>query len=329
MERTLYALKINISNELVHDLYEEGFIEEFQADVYKRLSKYKGVSNYEDYKSVHLEMGDNEDSYKAYQPFVYTTTGTYIDDNGNKKEREFDYKFYDFNVDNHFQSIHGKIHKEYNMFRNKFVDGELIPEPFENNELVDFYYSVPDELVIFYRKQRFGTNEITKAFQALLNEYVDQKYRLECELIREGFSIQELKEKISGHNDMKKLVLTYKVPNMALKDARDFKEKAKSYADQMRIGNVREIKEEITGYDSGINGDSDIIQDAVKRATEMIPESFEDKATSRKYVTASITHTDGTEESTETSKAKTAKISDRDIKKGKFIEIARKLTSFF
>lgn len=330
MSKNLYGLKVSVTNIKVHEFYKENGLEDFIKRFYKTLKRYDGASNYKDHQEEIRRNGGTIEDIKKIEPYIFTSNGTYIDENGEEKEREFEYKFYDFQHDDLFMSIKGRIHKEYKMFRNIVVEGDLVAVPFENNEIIDFYYSVPEEKIVFYRKQRFGQNEIKKALEGFLNNFVQDGFVLGCEIIREGMSLEELKTKIMYDGNLKRLTLKYKVPNMPASHSEAFlRNQNKAYRESMEDANLREVEETYIGYDDGLIGSSYLIMDAFERATSMLPEEANDIAVSNRYISADLERIDGTKESTETSKAKTVIVDDSELDKSNFITTVRKFLSIF
>lgn len=328
--QNLYALKVSVSNIKKHEFYEKNNLAEFLNDFYNILKRYKPASNYRDIQEDLRRNGAPQHEIDSVMPYIFKSVGKYEDDDGKTKEREFEYKFIDFECDKLTKSIKGRIHKEYDMFRNIIVEGELKAIPVENNEIIDFYYSMEDEKIIFYRKQRFGHKEIVTAIEAFLNQYVMDEFKIECILIREGLDISDLKSRIESEKDIVKLTLKYKVPNMPLRDAQAFQDQTdKAVRERMKEGNVKEIEETYRGHDGGIEGKAEIISDAIDRATSMIPEEADKYATSHQYLAVNYERSDGTKESTETSKAKTIEVEEVRIKGNRFIETAKSLLNNF
>ena len=117
---------------------------------------------------------------------------------------------------------------------------------------------------------------------------------------------------------------------MPLKHSKSFSENTdKAYRDKMEEGKIKEVEETFHGYAEGLDGKSEIITDAINKATSLIPEEADDYAISNRYISVNYERSDGTKESTESNRARTITVEEESIKGTFFKETAKSLLSYF
>lgn len=191
-------------------------------------------------------------------------------------------------------AIVGKIIKEdyiYAKQRDEF--GKRKKVRVKNEEEINFYFDVLNEVVAFHTTKRFGRKQFLVGMKNLINKSInmnksDEKYLFDIVLLRASINLDYIKEELSKIGDIKVLKINTIPPNpnrSLLKKIRQNGDKAKEHLSEMNAGNL--TGESIlfeSDAPGGMKLDAPIIQEKLNRVESLHSELSSEEAIKNGYV---------------------------------------------
>ena len=256
----------------------------------------------------------------------YTFDKIKYDDEGNKHVENIKYEFVgiEFFRDDLNFTVTGKLVKRMTIFINRLEeDGTITKVPIKNDEVVDFFFDVEKEIIAYYTAQRLGYVEFNKAFENILNDALmnhKNRYHVKIENLKEGLSIDNLKQRLKEIGKLSELVIDVIPPNMEDDRLDGIKDKLKNRLKELEDANVTE---RTVIYKSsaaaGLEIDKPMIREELDSIEDIHTELSSEDAIRNGYVTVQGTNTNGITFSTKETKPKTADIENPNS----LIEFAR------
>ncbi|MDM5336370.1 hypothetical protein QUF84_03870 [Fictibacillus enclensis] len=272
MSVTLYFSKVSL-NSHIFEIYEEKI-------------ELKSVL-----KTLYLSMKEG---------IEYINEGLRIKEDGEKFLYDASYRFnFIEKPDGEFKdTVMGSVIKTAKIFINDIGnDGQMIKRAIDNKEIINFYFDVYKEIVVFHTTNRFGYKEFNMAFKELLNKCMsshDIKYNFEMGLIKKGLNVQEIKQQLSSIGRLEYLKIEVIPPNPDDELLKGIQENGEEYFEGMKAGNVTEKSILFTSLaPEGLNINSEIINKELEGIDKIHSKLSSDEATKMDYVSVEAKNQNG------------------------------------
>ncbi|NFE84085.1 DUF4747 domain-containing protein [Clostridium botulinum] len=168
----------------------------------------------------------------------------------------------------------GSIIKSHQIFV-KQIDkksGEKKVYPVDNDEIIQFFFSPYDEIVVFNTSNKFGYQQVCEAIQLLLNKSIerdeDNTQIFTVSILNNGVSIETIKEDLAALGGIDELSVRIVPPNPINKRIREAikqnpEKQIKSYQDSKITEYVATFK---SSYVGGLDTKSEQIENELNRA---------------------------------------------------------------
>ncbi|MCP1103764.1 hypothetical protein M2454_003094 [Aequitasia blattaphilus] len=193
------------------------------------------------------------------------------DENGNKYPVKTNFRLMiGTKKDDH---IIGRIIKSTRLFYKDLnaTTNELESHSVPTMEEVTFYYDANREMVAFHTRLRFGRSEFIDAFEALVNQCMEENespLRFTVNLYNEGMDIKEIEKELDEIKNIKELKFKFRLPNPAddimLEEIR---ERVTDVAEQLKEANAHTMS---TVFDTDGKVGLNIKADEIKKNINMV-----------------------------------------------------------
>lgn len=273
MSVTLYYSKINISSHILK-IYND-----------------KNVKNGID-KKILINVKDN---------ISFTKEIIRLDSSGEEHIEELKYKFhaiekFDSELD---YTIVGKVIKDSTIFVSKYNEKtkQQIKVPTENSEVIDFFYDIKKEIVVFHTSNRFGYADFTNAFQELLNKSMEvekEKYLFKVKLVREGLSLDKITKQLKEIGKIEKLTIEINPPNPDDELLDSIQKDGEKYLENIKKGNITQ-RSVLFASDApeGLNIDASMIKEELSQISQIHSKLTAEEAQKKGYVYVGAINTSG------------------------------------
>ncbi|MFK7693319.1 hypothetical protein [Paenibacillus sp. HJGM_3] len=302
MSVTLYFSKVNLNSHIFKVYDKKIKLEETLDKLYTKINE-KVEYTREDMKTV--EYGE-----------TYTYDATY---NFNFLEK------LDFP-----RSIVGSIFKKSPLFFNE-VDsntGKLRKMMVDNTEVIEFYFDVHKEIVVFYTTNRFGFQEFNHAFGELLNRSMsnaEENYYFDVSLLKEGLSVDRIKEQLKSIGKLHSLKIEIIPPNADDEFLDKIQKNGEKYLNNIKAGNVTQTSILFTSRnDEGLNLDAEIINEEIEKIEDIHSELSAELAIRNGYVKVEAESKEGRKYTTNDNRSIKDKLEEKPSNPILFAEVCRK-----
>jgi len=276
---TLYFSKININSHILEVYEDKKKRDEILKLVFLNLKE--GIS----YKKENLKYIENGETY------------TY----------NADYKLNKI-IKMNDNTIVGNVIKTSYLFANKINEetGEVTKIPIENSEMIEFFFDVYKEVIVYYRTNRFGYTEFPEAFKEFINICMSSKqeeYNFEVSVLREGLKVEDIEKELKRIGRLETLKIEIIPPNPDDELLDGIQENGEEFITGVKEGNVTYTSTAFESKDSrGLNLDAKIIKKELNKINNIHSKLTDEKATRNGYVTVEATNKNGRFYSTNNSK---------------------------
>lgn len=274
MSVVLFFSKVNLNSDHIFFVYDEKVQ---LTEILNRL--YASINEDVEYVREDLRAveGDKKIRYSATYRFNYIE----------KLEGDFGH------------SIVGKIIKEAPLFFNKMDNGtgRLNKEAVDNAEIIDFYFDVHKEIVVFHTTNRFGHQEFNQAFGELLSICMttpEEVFYFDVSLYKEGLSVSDLKQQLKSIGNLESLRIDIIPPNPDDELLDKIEKNGEKYLNEIKAGNVTSTSILFNSKSShGLNLEAEIIEEQLKKIGNIHSQLSSEEAIQKGYVQVEATSTDG------------------------------------
>ncbi|MFJ7932113.1 hypothetical protein [Peribacillus sp. NPDC096448] len=205
-------------------------------------------------------------------------------------------------------TVIGSVIKTAKIFINDIdkKTGKMTKRAIDNKEVINFYFDVYQEIVVFHTTNRFGYKEFNMAFKELLNKCMfsqDVTYNFEVGLIKQGLNVQEIKQQLRDIGKLEYLKIEVIPPNPDDELLRGIQENGEEYLGDMQAGNVTEKSILFTSSaPEGLNINSKIINKEIEGIDNIHSKLSSNEATKMDYVSVEARNQNGRVYSTKDSR---------------------------
>lgn len=230
-----------------------------------------------------------------------------MDEKGDEHVKELNYKFHaieTFDSDLEY-TIVGKIIKDSTILISKYDEKTKtqVKVPTENSEVIDFFYDIRKEMVVFHRSTRFGYVDFNDAFQALLNKSMEnerEKYVFKVKLIREGLSVDKITSQLKKIGNIEQLNINITPPNPDDELLDSIQKDGEEYLEDIKKGNITQ-RSVLFASDApnGLQIEARMIKSELNKIGHIHSKLTAEEAQSKGYVYVGARNTSGRTFSTE------------------------------
>lgn len=186
-------------------------------------------------------------------------------------------------------TIIGSILRESTLYVNQSFDestGELRKAPVPNSEVIDFFFDVKKEVVVFHTTQRFGYKDFNEAFQNLINRaMITEEIYFEVYLLRTGISLENIRQKLKKLGRLESLKIDIIPPNPNDDLLNDIHQNGEKYLDSAKQGNVTHKSILYTSKSpAGLKLDAPIIENELNIVQSLHSSLSEEESIQKGYI---------------------------------------------
>lgn len=304
---TIYFSKMNLSSH-IYDVYDAPNKEEKLNDILKDIY-------------IHLKDG------VFYEDHIMGT-----DKHGEMHTKEITYKLVQLEsmLEEELTTV-GRMVKTSTLITTKYEDGTITKNPVSNDEIIDFYFDIGKEIIAYNRSSRFGHKDINDAFEKIFNKLFEDAiinnpeqevpYYVYFENIREGISIENIKNELYELGKIQELTLEIIPPNANRGFLNNMDDGADNYIDDLKSAKITHRKLVLTSRDAaGLQLDDVVVQNEIDKIDRIHSKLSSEEAVENGYVFVQAYNQNGESFSTRKSKVRTAIIEEPNS----LIEFARR-----
>lgn len=195
----------------------------------------------------------------------------------NPETKEFSYETHEFKVREIYsvgkREITGRIGKESHVYVNQENnEKELVRKSVDNIEIVNFYWDMDNEIIMFHTRTRFGHKEFVDAFQHFLNEATKKGkgYKFEVSLLTDNISLENVKQNLKKLKSIKYIEISIIPPNPDDDILEEIEVNKEEYLKRYDEGNItKKINILESSGRKGLNVDSQILTDNFKEISSI------------------------------------------------------------
>lgn len=227
--------------------------------------------------------------------------------------------------------VRGVIYKDSTIYYNTLDNVTHILERHEvpNTEAIRFYFDVKMEIVGFHSTQRFGYKEFNEAFCGIINNAMESSgkaYRFNIALKTNGIGAKDLERDLRNIDNLVELEFRFQQPNPDEEVLARLEQKGEQAVKEMKQAGITEMSFlYLSKTDEGLDLDSEVIQENIRKIKGVDEYLGEGTATSRGYISVNAKDKKGGTYTTKENKPITQEISD----KANFFEACKKKISTF
>ncbi|WP_432664185.1 hypothetical protein R9X47_27095 [Wukongibacter baidiensis] len=303
MSATLYFSKVNVVSH-IYDIYDK------PKELRKILKK--------------LLININND-------VKYEKQDVRVDEKGEVHEYNAVFKFRSIDKldDKYNNAIVGNVVKKSLLFINDIDEKTNVVKkiPVENSEIIQFYFDVYREVVVFYTTNRFGRKEFNDAFKELLTASMNKEekgYNFEISLIKPNLDIADIKNELRKIGELESLKIHIIPPNPDDELLDEISNNGEEILESMKEGNVTNKSIVFTSKSlRGLNLNAKIINEEIGKINKIHSKLSGKKALGLGYASVEATSVDGKTFTTEDTKPIKQKISEEEKTRGLFIDVCK------
>lgn len=195
----------------------------------------------------------------------------------NPETKEFSHETHEFKVREIFsvgkREITGRIGKESLVYVNQENnEKELVRKSVNNIEIVNFYWDMDNEIIMFHTRTRFGHKEFVDSFQHFLNEATKKGkgYKFEVSLMTDNISLENVKQNLKSLKAIKYIEISIIPPNPDDDILEEIEINKEDYLERYDEGNItKKISILESSGRKGLNVDSQILDENFKEISSI------------------------------------------------------------